>query len=445
MRSRATATRIRTSHEALLMGKVRSQTVKELFALYGVQIASMLLPLAMLPLLSRVLGAEEFGKLLVVQSIFLMLFIVIEYGFAFSGSRRVAENNSDPQALSECVASVMGAKCLLTAVYFVVSLITYVSLSVLHDNKLLFVSGLLYGLVQGWSPLWFFQGLGRSSQYVLIDIALRIVSLIAIFIFVRSPSDSWMVLMLQTIGLTLSLVFGLCRIYCRVRFKFPSFARVLETLRVDRGMFLFRVMAASLSTLNTVILAYLGSATAVAYYSSADRMAAGVRSVNIPFNQAFLVKIAASAKTDYGLARQYFRRSFKIMFLLNSALSLVFFAAAPLIVPFVLGEDFSASIKIFQLILVASPLFVLGNALGMQWMIPNHMDSQYNKIVLVAAIVNLLLMIYLVPLHGPYGVVCATILSEMLICTIILTYLTVLGVNPFQNNPPLSPKQTKEA
>lgn len=59
----------------------RGRTAQNLLALYGVQFANYLLPLITLPYLTRVLGPESWGSLVVVQSFAQYLSLLVEYGF----------------------------------------------------------------------------------------------------------------------------------------------------------------------------------------------------------------------------------------------------------------------------------------------------------------------------------------------------------------------------
>ncbi len=91
-------------------------------ALTGLQIATYVVPVLTVPYLARVLGPHESGRVAFGQALGYCLAIIVEFGFVFSASRDVARNRDNKQEIANIVASVLGAKVVLSAAVILAAL-----------------------------------------------------------------------------------------------------------------------------------------------------------------------------------------------------------------------------------------------------------------------------------------------------------------------------------
>jgi PST family polysaccharide transporter len=83
---------------------------KNIAALYALQFASYVIPLLLLPWLTRTLGPAGFGRLsfsIAVMSYFLLL---SDYGFNLSATRSVAVHRNEPEERSRIFWNTLAAK-----------------------------------------------------------------------------------------------------------------------------------------------------------------------------------------------------------------------------------------------------------------------------------------------------------------------------------------------
>lgn len=95
----------------LLLG---SPLLRNILALYGVQVVNYLFPLLTVPYLARVLGPKEWGLLAFTQAFGGYLQLLVEYGFGLSATRQVAQARDSLRRRAELLAGVLGAKVLLS-------------------------------------------------------------------------------------------------------------------------------------------------------------------------------------------------------------------------------------------------------------------------------------------------------------------------------------------
>ena len=72
-----------------------SRILKNITALGVLQIANYLIPLLVLPIISRVLGATLFGGVGYAQNIVSYLTLIVNYGFEYSATRQIALAGED--------------------------------------------------------------------------------------------------------------------------------------------------------------------------------------------------------------------------------------------------------------------------------------------------------------------------------------------------------------
>src|SRR5256885_5027421 len=113
-----------------------------------------------------------------------------------SGPGACARVSNDPAALALVVHGVQSARLaliplaaliVLAAFYFVPSLAT-------HPEFLLWT--LVYAVMRGFNPFWFFQGMEQLKGAVIIETVTKAAAALGVFVVIRDPADGWRVLAL---------------------------------------------------------------------------------------------------------------------------------------------------------------------------------------------------------------------------------------------------------
>ena len=171
---------------------------KNIFLLFLVKVSGFLLPLVTLPYLARVLGAEEYGRVAVAQSMALLLSVFIEYGFSLSATREAARHRNEPERMASLTSRVHGAKVLLSIVALVAAMLWARSIG--GESTTTFASGAwIYALAIGISPIWYYQAIEKVRLFSMLDIAGKAVSVALIILLVGRDDAAW-VLFFQSVG-----------------------------------------------------------------------------------------------------------------------------------------------------------------------------------------------------------------------------------------------------
>jgi PST family polysaccharide transporter len=320
----------------------------------------------------------------------------------------------------------MGAKVLLAIVCLAVVPILQQFVRPFRQHALFLWAGSLSGIGQGFSMLWFYQGMERMKTAARVDVCGKAAVAAGIFFFVHDQNDAWKVLALQCVGYGGTSVALLVMAYRNIRFRWPTPRATARALRESAAMFLFRSAVSLYTTANALILGAVGTPLAVGLYSGAERIIKALLGLLNPISQSVYPRLNRLLARDHERAVVLARASLGIMLLGGFAMCFGVIIAAPLIVRAVLGPGYGSAIPVIRVLSLLLPAIALSNVLGIQWMLPLGLDAAFNKIIVSAGFLNLGLALWWAHRWQQMGMAWAVVASE---CTVTLAMMAVLVRN----------------
>jgi PST family polysaccharide transporter len=404
---------------------------RNVLGLYVLQITSFLLPIATIFILARLLGPRNWGSLAFMQAFAGYVVLAVTYGFGYSATRDVARHRHDPERLADLLAGVMGAKVVLA----VASLLIVVPMASLvppiQRNQVLLWPAILWALSMAFSLNWYYQGLERMALVARWETAARALSLVGIVALVRSPADTWKVLVIQGCLLSAAVMVELVAAYREVRFRVPSGPLVWRTLQSGSSMFLLSGALSFYTIGNAFILGLFASPTIVGYYAGAEKIGKAAATLLYPITQALFPRMSHLASTAHGEAARLARTSLYLVGAAGCAVGSIVFLTAPILVRVLLGPGFEASVVVLRILALLPPLVALSNVLGIQWMLALRLDRFVNAVVVCACVLNVTLAIILVPHYMHVGMAVAVVASEALVALGLFAVLRHQRLDPF--------------
>jgi PST family polysaccharide transporter len=401
---------------------LRNRIVTSLFSLYGLQMATLMLPLVLLPFLARRLGPEPWGLLAMFTSLSGIMIIVLEFGFGFGATRAVASNRDSPSRIAGIVADVVGARLLLTLVVCSAWVIIWFALPVVREASAAYWWMLPLTLVQGASFAWYFQAVGRLPYAAILDISARIVSTILILVFVRGAGDSGLVPSLQFFAIAITFTLTMHKMYESVPLKRPTLVGALKLLRSNSYISGLRIVQSMATMGNTFLLGTIAPGT-LATYGAAERTSNAVRSIVVPVTQVGFPEFVAIAGTDRPRAQMYLRRVLLAMIGGSFVGTICLWFLADPIVLVLFGSKFGGAADVFRILALTLPLFAVSQTIGSQWMLAVGHDRPFFVAILSGFIVNVGLALIVVPSFGAVGMALSFAISECLVAIFLLVYV----------------------
>lgn len=388
--------------------------LKNIFSLYVLQLLSYFSPLFITPYLARVLGVEMFGLLGVCGSIVAYLSLVANWGFDLSATQQVARSANDPAALRSIFWNVVVAKCglgIVCAIALTVAVALFPTLRT-YGWVLVASSVALAGNVLGVG--FFLQGVERMGIFAGASIVGRLAAVPLTFIFVHSPHDAAMAALIQGLALLASSVASLV-LAARIAPLFPirfSISGALSQIRQGGTLFISTGAVSLYTYANVVMVGFLGGSGQAGLFDGADRLRRAGQSLTAPISAAMYPRINGMlVHSRHKVAGTMLR-----LFLVQGALSLVLsaglFFTAPFATILFLGKGYAAAIPVEQCLSLNIFLIGVSNVLGVNVMLPLGMARAYTCILLGSGILNILLLLWLVALHGALGAAESVTITE---------------------------------
>lgn len=368
-------------------------------------------PLVTVPYLSRVLGPASWGLLAMAQAFALYGALIVDYGFIFSASRQIV-NATSKQEIEKVIADVLGAKVLLACTVGVAAVIAYRFVPLFHEHPVLLSAAMCSEVIKALLPQFYFFGIRRVAFSSMLDILSRLAASIGIFIFVHHPRDAWRVFALQGIGGLLAAGIGTGMMYSRYRFSWPRLRRSVTMLQEGGAMFLFRSAYHVFSLGNAFVLGLFAPAQDVGYYAGAEKINSAAVGLLSPLSTALYPHSTALIKDSFEQAVRLTKTSLVVMCGIGLALMLFMWAGSGLIVSIILGSKYVPSAAAFRVLSLRAPMLAWTNVLGFQWLLALGLEKSFQRVTVMALVINFALAAILAPRFTYVGMGWAVVASQ---------------------------------
>lgn len=401
------------------------ENIISLFMIKGLQY---ILAFITFPYLVRVLQVENFGNVVFVQGVLQYFILFTDYGFNLLGPKEIAQNDNKKER-GKIFASIFAAKLILLCISTILFVCILIIISYINNEDILLYI-VTYSMVIGnvILPVWFFQGIQQMRYITIVNIIGRLLSVVCIFYYVKSPEDYVLAGFFQAI---VPLVAGICswiilwKNYREV-FILPKYKDIKQVF-IDAWEIFTSTVAINLYTAsNLVFLGLLTNNIVVGYFSGAQKIIQNINSLISPITQAiypYISKITNNSKSD---ALNFLRKMVWILGGGNFIVSILIFIFAEWIVDLLLGDGYEQSVLLLRILSFLPFIISLSNIFGIQTMLVFGMKKQFNKILLSAAVINTIIVLPMIYFYQAIGVSISMTITEMFVT---LTMYIVLRKN----------------
>ncbi|MCH9030148.1 MAG: flippase [Bacteroidetes bacterium] len=409
--------------EKLKLNRILIQNFTSLSIL---QIANYLFPLIVLPYVVRILGPAKYGLINFAAAFIAYFSLMCDYGFSLSGTKEISIIRDDKEKLSRTFSTIITIKLLLSVVSFLLFILIVYFIPFFKNNWEVYV--LSYGFVIGGVlfPGWFYQGIERMKYITIIQVFVRSIATVLIFMLVNEENDYLLLVLLNSSAQILIGVAGLivAGIKFKIKFRLPSFEEIKSQLKSGWNIFQSMIAINIYTTSNTFILGLFASETIVGYYAAADKIRMAFQGVQSVLAQTVFPHVNSLAKESYEKFILFIKIFLKLEVTIGFLVSLLLFIFSPQLVKLLLGEKFVTSGELLRIISVLPVLISLSNIFGIQIMLPLGYDRAFNRIISSAALLHILLLIVIVPAYFAIGTSIAVVITESVVT--LLTFLFVM-------------------
>lgn len=386
------------------------------------QILAILLPIITMPYISRLFGADGIGKYSYTYTIANYVYIFSMLGFDTYGQRIIATCRENIIIRSKYFWEVYALQILSgtvgMAIYSGFIFLGTNELKLLSATQFLYVASALINII------WLFEGVEEFQKVAIRNAAVKIISVILIFTFVKKTDD----LCLYSLIMSSSYLFGNLLFICYAR-KYVNLVRpeikcCFRHLKSIVLVFIPQIGITIFMQMDKLMLGWWSSMRELGYYQNAEKV------INIPIALILTVGIVMmpritnlKAVEDKKQLDKYISLSMKLLMCGSIACMFGLLAISREAVAVLFGEDFAGSSGIMNWLSITVFFMAWENVLQKQYLIPMGKDKLIAVTMILAAVVNMLFNMVLIPTLGAAGAIIASIISHILICIIETIYV----------------------
>ena len=385
--------------------------------LYNVayQLLVILLPLITTPYISRVLGADRIGVYTYTYTIANYFMLAAMLGVKNHGNRSIAAVRDDPKRMRTVFWEIYGLQFLCSAV----ALAAYLVFALIFEteNRLIFLIQGIYVFSGMMDISWLFFGLEKFKITVTRNIAVKLLSLVCIFLLVRTADDLWIYTLIMALGMFLSQVYLWYYIRRYVGWERPGLKAMFSHLVPELMMFIPVIAVSLYKMMDKIMLGWISDYAQVGFYESAEKI------INIPMGiitalgTVMLPRMAnMAAKSQITKSKIYIRNSMIFAMCMAGGIGFGIAGVAQDFVPLFLGDAFLPSTRLLMMLTPTVFFIAWANVIRTQYLIPHHRDRSYIISVLLGAVVNFIINALLIPRMAAMGAVVGTVCAEAAVC-----------------------------
>jgi len=403
----------------------RRLLIENISSLAALQALNYLAPLITLPYLVRVLQPSHFGLVSLAQGIVLYFDFFTDFGFNFSQTRAIASCRQVPEAVSRIFWSTIYAKFLLMCISAVALTLLVACTPKMRDTPLLYAVNFLYVIGTTFFPVWLFQGLEKMKLGAVLFGIARLLTIPALFLFVRHPQDYVIAGAIQASVEVLASVFAWPFILKRFQLRWypPSFIEIVSTLRQSWALFLSASALQFSASGTIVILGFTAGKIEVGYFSAADKLIKAASAALNPLAQALYPHTTAAKLRSPEAAFRLIRKAFLLVGAFSIVVSVLTALFAGSVCHIVLGKTFEHSIPLLRCLSPLPLLCGLTSILGTQTMLVFEMDAILTRLLLFSILLGIPVTAILSISFGALGAAAGSVITAALILTAMWSVL----------------------
>jgi O-antigen/teichoic acid export membrane protein len=372
----------------------------------------LLVPLLTIPYLSRVLGPQGVGINSYTNSIMQYFVIFGCIGTNIYGNRKIAFVRDNDEKLSQTFWEILFLRIILLLVGYVAFLIML--LYVTPSYRIYYLSQSLTIIGTMFDISWFFMGIERFSVTVVKNFIVKIITLVSIFLFVKSFSD----LSIYIFILSLSLLLGNLSMFPSLRgcIYAPRWKQIHLWKHLNASILLFIPEVASqvYVVLNKTMLGSIISVESSGYYDQSDKIVKIVLALATATGTVMLPHVAnAFSKGEVQKTKEYLYDTFALITMMSVPMCFGIIGISSKLVPLFFSSKFMVVSPLLDIESVVIILIAWSNAIGFQYLVPTNRTKKYTASVILGSVVNIVLNIPLILIFNTLGAIIATIIAEL--------------------------------
>lgn len=377
--------------------------------------ANFVLPLIAIVYLTRNLGVDTFGELVIAQAISIILSQFVDFGFILTGSREIASNGTSKRKINAIYSKYQNARMALLLFSFLILMLLAILQIIPVSYKLLYITAIPTIIGIYLQANWFFQGSQMYGWIAVASVISKFTYLALTMLLVKEKSDLLLAgVCFGTGNLVCGIILQIIIIKKNVQWSIQTnFFEITSTIKSGANAFFSVALLAVHTQFFVVMTGTLVNSGAAGALVAADKIVRGIGGLVSPIgltNTPLLSKLFITNVNDAIILRNKISSILITYSLLCGALILTF---SELIAMHLFHTSDLFFINCMNLACVIPIFTSIGLINGGLTLIPAGYDSDYLKAIFFAEILAFICFFIILIISEAYSGIGAVILAEL--------------------------------
>lgn len=362
--------------------------IENLFSLAGIRFIAMLLPLVILPHLSKTIGINKMGDIALVTAAMTYLLVIVDYGFSYTGTREVAKAQNDRLRIREIFFEVTMAKLILCMITLPLLVSAYLLSDYIKNNLELVLMCYVLIPLSIVFPEWIFQGIEKIRLIAAISVVAKCISACLIFTFVTDPSDYLLVpgfLAASQLACAIASLLYLNKLGVLGKANIPKFRSIGLRLKEGWDVFLNLLVPNFYNSMSYLALGFFAGSAQVAIFDVARKFLT-VAEVGLTLLSRVFFPIISRDIKKHGVF-------ISLMLYASILLSLGMCGLSYFTIDIFFSPEFELAKYVVLLMAPGAILFAIMNGYGINYLVPIGDDKALRNITISTSAVGFVMVV----------------------------------------------------
>ncbi len=383
-------------------------------------VLTVLFPLITIPYISKVLTQDSIGEYGFSTSIINYFLLISALGIKTFAIREAGKYRNDKKKFDEFVSNMFSLNVFFTVVAYVLLAVSFFVFAKfrLYNKAILIASFAIVFNTVGVE--WIFNIFEDFAYITYRSVFVQLVSLAAMFAFVRSESDAYIYMAISVVANGGANIFNwfYARRYCHIRLVFKR--AVFDDI-VPISLIFFNTLATIIYVNSDLtMLGWMAGTKETGVYTVATKMYNTVKAVLNGIVPVFFARLSlqfADSKEDY---RRTFASAVDVLTCITIPMAIGVFFYGREIVLMLSTEEYLGAVSGMCLLFVSIFFATMGNLYGTGSVLLAGKEMHMVIATAIGAVLNLCVNYMLIPIYGSMGAAIGTLATEVVVCVILV-------------------------
>ena len=396
-----------------------TQVKKNTFWLAIFQLAKMIFPFLILPILTRRLSVETYGNLTFIKTVMNFLQIFLDFGFMLSATKEIAKIKNDTNKIQQIMADTLLARLILGGIGFLLIIILSFFFPILSHNFLFTITSYLTVFLSIFLFDFLFRGLEIIHVMTIRFIIMKTISFLLTIFFVRQDHQIILIPLFDILSSVIAIILVAFELQKRnFRLIRPKLKSSIYSLKISLIYFLSDVSATAFNAISTIIIGLVFSSTEVALFGVSIQIIGAIQALLGQLSSGIYPIMVRQKSRKF--IQQIFQKTIPLVFLFTGLIIILL----PLALQVLAGDKYAAAHPIIQILAITIFFSFINTLLGWPTL---GVINQQNKVTLstiISTVFNLvsLILLYLSSNLNLYSVAITRVITEIILFCIRLYY-----------------------